>query len=104
EAINAASGQLPKNLPSQPTLRKVNPADAPIFIAAVQSDDAPLTTVDDYAENVLSQQLSQIKGVSQVAIGGQQKPAIRIDVDPAELASMGMTLEDVRQTLVSATV
>lgn len=104
EAINAASGQLPKNLPSQPTLRKVNPADAPIFIAAVQSDDAPLTTVDDYAENVLSQQLSQIKGVSQVAIGGQQKPAIRIDVDPAKLASMGMTLEDVRQTLVSATV
>ena len=56
EAINAATGQLPKNLPSQPTLRKVNPADAPIFIIAVQCDDAPLTTVDDYAENILSQQ------------------------------------------------
>jgi hydrophobe/amphiphile efflux-1 (HAE1) family protein len=104
EAINAATGQLPKNLPSQPTLRKVNPADAPIFIAAVQSDDAPLTTVDDYAENILSQQLSQISGVSQVAIGGQQKPAIRIDVDPAKLAAMGMTLEDVRNTLTQATV
>jgi hydrophobe/amphiphile efflux-1 (HAE1) family protein len=104
EAINAAQGQLPKNLPSQPTLRKVNPADSPIFIASVQSDDVPLTTVDDYAENVLSQQLSQISGVSQVVVGGQQKPAIRIDVDPAKLASMGMTMEDVRGTLTNATV
>jgi hydrophobe/amphiphile efflux-1 (HAE1) family protein len=104
EAINAAQGQLPKNLPSQPTLRKVNPADSPIFIAAVQSDDVPLTTVDDYAENILSQQLSQITGVSQVSVGGQQKPAIRIDVDPAKLANMGMTLEDVRNTLTNATV
>jgi hydrophobe/amphiphile efflux-1 (HAE1) family protein len=104
EAINAAQGQLPKNLPSQPTLRKVNPADSPIFIAAVQSDDVPLTTVDDYAENILSQQLSQISGVSQVLIGGQQKPAIRINVDPAKLAAMGMTLEDVRNTLTNATV
>ncbi len=104
EAINAAQGQLPKNLPSQPTLRKVNPADSPIFIASVQSDDVPLTEVDDYAENVLSQQLSQISGVSQVAVGGQQKPAIRVDVDPGKLASMGMTLEDVRNTLTNATV
>jgi hydrophobe/amphiphile efflux-1 (HAE1) family protein len=104
EAINAAQGQLPKNLPSQPTLRKVNPADSPIFIASVQSDDVPLTTVDDYAENVLSQQLSQISGVSQVVVGGQQKPAIRVDVDPGKLASMGMTLEDVRNTLTNATV
>jgi hydrophobe/amphiphile efflux-1 (HAE1) family protein len=104
EAINAAQGQLPKNLPSQPTLRKVNPADSPIFIAAVQSDDTPLTTVDDYAENILSQQLSQISGVSQVSVGGQQKPAIRIDVDPAKLAAMGMTMEDVRNTLTQVTV
>jgi hydrophobe/amphiphile efflux-1 (HAE1) family protein len=104
EAINAAQGQLPKNLPSQPTLRKVNPADSPIFIAAVQSDDVPMTTVDDYAENVLSQQLSQISGVSQVIVGGQQKPAIRIDVDPGKLANMGLTLEDVRNTLTNATV
>ena len=104
EAINAAQGQLPKNLPSQPTLRKVNPADSPIFIASVQSDEVPLTTVDDYAENVLSQQLSQITGVSQVSVGGQQKPAIRIDVDPAKLASMGMTMEDVRGVLATATV
>ena len=104
EAINAAQGQLPKNLPSQPTFRKVNPADSPIFLASVWSDDLPLTTVDDYAENVLSQQLSQITGVSQVAVGGQQKPAIRVQIDPARLASMGMTMEDVRQVLTNATV
>ncbi len=104
EAINAAQGQLPKNLPSQPTFRKVNPADSPIFLASVWSDDLPLTTVDDYAENVLSQQLSQITGVSQVLVGGQQKPAIRVQIDPARLAAMGMTMEDVRQVLTDATV
>ncbi len=104
EAINGAQGQLPKNLPSQPTFRKVNPADSPIFLLSVWSDDLPLTTVDDYAENVLSQQLSQLSGVSQVAVGGQQKPAIRVQIDPARLAAMGMTLEDVRQVLTNATV
>ncbi len=104
EAINGAQGQLPKNLPSQPTFRKVNPADSPIFLLSVWSDDLPLTTVDDYAENVLSQQLSQINGISQVSIGGQQKPAIRVQVDPARLAAMGMTMEDVRQVLTDATV
>ena len=96
EAINAAQGQLPKNLPSQPTFRKINPADAPILILAVQSDALPLTAVDDYAENILAQQLSKIPGVAQVLVGGQQKPAIRVQIDPAKLASMGLTLEDVR--------
>jgi hydrophobe/amphiphile efflux-1 (HAE1) family protein len=104
EAINGAQGQLPKNIPSQPTFRKVNPADSPIFLISVWSDDLPITTVDDYAENVLSQQLSQISGVSQVAIGGQQKPAIRVQIDPARLAAMGMTLEDVRGVINNATV
>ena len=104
EAINAAQGQLPKNLPSQPTLRKINPADAPIFILAVQSDALPLTAVDDYAENILAQHLSKISGVSQVLIGGQQKPAIRVQIDPAKLATMGLTLEDVRTVLTNATV
>jgi hydrophobe/amphiphile efflux-1 (HAE1) family protein len=104
EAINSAQGQLPKNLPSQPTFRKVNPADSPIFLISVWSNDLPITTVDDYAENVLSQQLSQITGVSQVLVGGQQKPAIRVQLDPARLAAMGMTLEDVRTTLSNATV
>jgi hydrophobe/amphiphile efflux-1 (HAE1) family protein len=104
EAINAAQGQLPKNLPSQPTFRKVNPADSPIFLISVWSDELPLTTVDDYAENVLSQQLSQISGVSQVLVGGQQKPAIRVQIDPARIANMGLTLEDVRTVLSDATV
>ncbi|MEJ0018259.1 MAG: multidrug efflux RND transporter permease subunit [Acetobacteraceae bacterium] len=103
-AINAAAGQLPKNLPNQPTVRKVNPADAPIFVLAVQSDSLPLTVVDDYAENILAQHLSKVSGVSQVLVGGQQKPAIRVQVDPAKLAYMGLTLEDVRTALTNATV
>ena len=103
-AIQAAGGQLPKNLPSPPTYRKVNPADSPILILAMQSDAMPLITVDDYADNILSQQISQIAGVSQVLIGGEQKRAVRVQVDPARLASMGLTLADVRLMLVSATV
>ena len=104
EAINAAQGQLPKDLPSQPTIRKINPADSPIMILAVQSTEVPLTTVDDYAENILAQRLSQLSGISQVLVGGQQKPAIRVQIDPAKLASMGLTLEDVRGALSEATV
>ena len=103
-AINAASGQLPRNLPSPPDYWKVNPSDAPILILAATSDTLPMTTVNDYADNVLSQQLSQITGVSEVFIGGQQKPAVRVQVDPARLAAMGLTLEDVRNMLVNATV
>jgi len=102
-AINAAGGQLPKNLPSPPTYRKVNPADSPILILALTSDALPLTQVDDYAENVLAQHISQISGVAQVTIGGQQKPAVRIQLDPAKVASLGLSLEDVRAVLVNAT-
>ena len=91
-------------MPRPPTLPEVNPSDAPIMILAAQSDALPLTEADDYAENILSQQISQIAGVAQVLIGGQQKPAIRVEVDPDKLASMGMTLEDVRNLLVNATV
>jgi hydrophobe/amphiphile efflux-1 (HAE1) family protein len=102
-AINAASGQLPKNLPSPPTYRKINPADAPILVLALTSDLVPLTEVDDYAENVLVEHLSQISGVAQVNIGGQQKPAVRIQVDPVKLASLGLSLEDLRGVIVNAT-
>ncbi len=101
-AITAALGQLPKDIPSPPTYRKINPSDAPIMILAVQSDQLPLIRVDDYADNILAQQISQIKGVGQVFIGGEQKRAIRIQVDPARLAAMGLTLEDVRAGLVNA--
>ncbi len=103
-AINAASGQLPKNLPNAPTYRKTNPSDAPILIISMTSDARPLIGVDDYADSVISQQISQIKGVGQVIIGGEQKRSVRIQVDPAKLAAMGMTLEDVRQMLVNASV
>ena len=103
-AIQAASGQLPKIMPGPPTYRKVNPSDAPIMILAAQSDAMPLIETDDYSENVLSQQISQISGVAQVLIGGQQKRAVRIEAEPDKLAAMGMTLEDVRNLLVNATV
>ncbi|MBV9776878.1 MAG: efflux RND transporter permease subunit, partial [Acetobacteraceae bacterium] len=102
--INAASGQLPKNLPAAPNYWKVNPSDSPILILSVQSDAVPLIEADDYADNILSQQISQISGVSQVYIGGEQKRAIRVQVDPAKLAAMGLTLEDVRPALVNASV
>ena len=102
-AITAAGRQLPKTLSAPPSYRKTNPADAPIMIIAARSDTLPLTTVDDYADNVLAQQISQISGVAQVVIGGEQKPAVRVQVDPAKLASTGMTLEDVRGVLGNAT-
>ena len=103
-AINAAAGQLPSNLPSPPTYRKVNPADLPILVIAVSSRSLPLTVVDDYADNILVQQLSQIPGVGLVSIGGQQKPAVRIQVDPAKVASLGLGLEDIRAQIANATV
>ena len=103
-AINAASGQLPKNLPSPPTYRKVNPADSPILLLGATSDTLPLTEVDDYVETRLAQQISQISGVAQVLIGGQQKPAIRLQLDPAKLVAKGLSLEDIRTPLSISTV
>ncbi|WP_448032825.1 multidrug efflux RND transporter permease subunit [Bradyrhizobium liaoningense] len=103
-AINAAGGQLPKNLPSPPTYRKVNPADAPILILSATSDTLPLTTVSDSVDAQLAQQISQISGVAQVFIGGQQKPAIRVQIDPAKLVAKGLSLEDVRSQIAITTV
>ena len=103
-AINAAGGQLPKDLPSPPTYRKVNPADSPILLLAATSETMPLTDVDDNVETKLAQQISQVPGVAQVTIGGQQKPAIRIQLDPAKLVAKGSSLEDVRTPLSVATV
>jgi hydrophobe/amphiphile efflux-1 (HAE1) family protein len=102
-AINAAGGQLPTNLPSPPTYRKVNPADSPILVLTASSDALPLTQVDDYAENILAQHISQIAGVGLVTVGGQQKPSVRIQVDPAKLASLGLSLEDLRTVLMTVT-
>jgi hydrophobe/amphiphile efflux-1 (HAE1) family protein len=103
-AINAAGGQLPKNLPSPPTYRKVNPADSPILLLSATSDTLPLTTVSDAVDAQLAQQISQISGVAQVIIGGQQKPSVRVQVDPAKLVAKGLSMEDVRSQITIATV
>jgi hydrophobe/amphiphile efflux-1 (HAE1) family protein len=103
-AINAASPYLPLGIPYPPTIRKVNPADTPILVLGLTSDTLPLTTVDAYAESILVPKISQISGVGQVGIGGQQKPAIRVQVDPQALANRGISLEDVRNVLGQANV
>jgi hydrophobe/amphiphile efflux-1 (HAE1) family protein len=98
-AINAASPYLPAGIPYPPTIRKVNPADTPILVLAVTSDTLPLTTVDAYADNILLQKISQISGVGLVGIAGEQKAAIRIQLDPQALAARGLSLEDVRSVI-----
>jgi hydrophobe/amphiphile efflux-1 (HAE1) family protein len=103
-AINAASPYLPPNIPYPPTIRKVNPAQTPIMLIALTSDSLPMTTVDAYAENILLPKISQIPGVGLVGIGGQQKPAIRIQVNPQALAARGLSLEDVRTVIAAANV
>src|SRR5439155_1457080 len=95
---------LPKNLPSPPTYRKVNPADSPILLLSATSDTLPLTTVSDAVDAQLAQQISQISGVAHVIIGGQLKPAIRIQIDPAKLVAKGLSLEDVRSQIAITTV
>jgi hydrophobe/amphiphile efflux-1 (HAE1) family protein len=103
-AISAAAGQLPKNLPTPPTYRKVNPAESAILILAVHSDVLSLPSVDDFAETVIAQQISQLPGIAQVNIGGQKKPAVRVQVDPARLAVTGLQLEDVANLISIASV
>jgi HAE1 family hydrophobic/amphiphilic exporter-1 len=103
-AINASSGQLPANLPNPPTFRKTNPADAPIMLITVQSQTLPLIQVNDYSDNILAQQISQISGVGQVRIGGAQKPAVRIQIDPTKIAALGLSLEDIRSVIGTISV
>ena len=103
-AINAAGGVLPKDLPTPPTYRKVNPAEFPVLIYAVHSDAVPVYRLDDYASVALAQRLSQLKGVGQVYIFGQKPYAARVQVNPAALAARKIGLEDVRNALASATV
>jgi HAE1 family hydrophobic/amphiphilic exporter-1 len=103
-AINAASPYLPTNIPYPPTIRKVNPAENPVLLLALTSDTLPLTTVDAYAENILLPKIAQISGVGLVGIGGQVKPAIRVQVNPQALAARGIGLEDVRSVIAQANV
>ncbi len=102
-AITAAAASLPTNLTQPPIYRKTNPADTPVLILALTSDTLPLTTVDDYGENILLQRLSQVNGVGLVTIGGQQQPAMRVEMDPVKLANIGLTISDARQAILQAT-
>ena len=104
QAINAAAGVLPQGMPTPPTYRKVNPADFPILIYAIHSDAVPPYKIDDYANNVIADQLSTQPGVGQVSVFGSMPYAARVQIDPASLAAKGIGLEDVRNALIAATV
>ncbi len=98
-AINAAAADLPLNLPAPPTYRKINPADAPIMVMAMISETLPTTEVFEFADSIIGQRLSQVEGVSQALIGGADKSAVRVQMNPSALAASGFSLEDVRSLL-----
>jgi HAE1 family hydrophobic/amphiphilic exporter-1 len=103
-AISAAQRQLPQDMPTPPTYRKVNPADAPILFLTMQSSTLPLSTVDDYAETELAQRLSMVDGVAQVSVYGSQKYAVRIAVDPDRLAATGIGVDKMVDAIAAANV
>ena len=103
-AINASVADLPINLPNPPTSRKVNPGDAPIMILAMTSASLNPADVYETADEIVAQKLSQVEGVSQVFVGGSEKSAVRVQVNPAALASSGLSLEDVRTLLQQVNV
>jgi hydrophobe/amphiphile efflux-1 (HAE1) family protein len=103
-AISAAAGLLPKNLPNPPTFEKINPADALLMSIAVTSDDLPISKVDEYAQTYLAPKISRIPGVGLVDFHGEQKAAVRVQIDPTAVAALGLSLEEVRSALASATV
>ncbi|WP_433971064.1 multidrug efflux RND transporter permease subunit [Tunturiibacter lichenicola] len=103
-AINAAFSYLPKDLPNPPVYSKVNPADAPIMTLALTSDTLPLAKVEDLADTVIAQKISQLSGVGLVSINGGQKPAVRIQANPTALANYGLSLEDIRAAVGTTNV
>src|SRR6266581_3432353 len=103
-AINSSGTYLPTDLPNPPIYSKVNPADAPILTLALTSSTLPLSKVEDLADSALAQKISQVTGVGLVSISGGQKPAVRVQANPAALASYGLSLEDVRTALGAANV
>ncbi|WP_158941702.1 multidrug efflux RND transporter permease subunit [Granulicella sp. S190] len=103
-AINAAFSYLPKDLPNPPVYSKVNPADAPIMTLALTSDTLPLSKVEDLADTVIAQKISQLSGVGLVSINGGQKPAVRIQANPTALANYGLSLEDIRAAIGTTNV
>jgi multidrug efflux pump len=103
-AINAASSLLPATLPVPPIYSKSNPADTPILTLSVSSETMPLDQVDDFADSILAQKISQVSGVGLVTLNGGQKPAVRVQVDPVALAGSNMSLEDVRLAVAAQNV
>ncbi len=103
-AINAATSFLPTDLPNPPIYSKVNPADAPIMTLALTSNSLPLDKIEDAADTNLAQKISQVMGVGMVSIAGGQKPSVRIQANPAELAAYNLSLEDLRTALAAANV
>jgi multidrug efflux pump len=101
-AINAARSQLPADLPGQPTYRKVNPADAPIMLLVLTSENIPPAEIYDAADSILAQKLAQVEGVGQVFTWGSARPAVRVEVNPNQLNSYGISLETVRKSLQAA--
>ena len=103
-AIAQAARQLPPNMPSPPTYRKVNPADFPIIFLAMSSDTLPLSDVDNYAENILAEEISTVNGVAEVNVFGSQPYAVRIQVDPNKLAAYGLGIDQVEQAVEQGNV
>src|SRR5438034_1159711 len=102
-AMNAANGVLPR-MPNPPTYSKVNPADTPILTLQINSDTLPLEKVNDLADTVIAQKLSEVTGVGLVTIEGNQKPAIRVRINPPAVTAQGLSLEDVRSALMQNNV
>src|ERR1039458_6842258 len=103
-AIARAARQLPPNMPTPPTYQKVNPADSPIIFLSMSSPTLPMSDVDNYAENLLAEQISQINGVAQVGVFGAQPYAVRIQVDPNKLAAYGLGIDQVEQAVEAGNV
>ncbi|HTQ50333.1 MAG TPA: efflux RND transporter permease subunit [Candidatus Acidoferrales bacterium] len=103
-AIAKAARQLPPNMPTPPTYSKVNPADAPVLYLAMSSTTLPLSAVDNYAENLLAEQISMVDGVAQVSVYGSQQYAVRIQVDPNRLAAYGLGIDQVEQAVAAGNV
>ena len=100
-ALNAALTDLPSDLPTLPTFRKANPAAAPVLILALTSNTIPPSAIYDAADTVIAQRISQVNGVAEVTVSGAEQPAVRVRVNPALLASMGVALDDVRAAIAA---
>ncbi len=103
-AIAAAARQLPPNMPSPPSYNKVNPADTPVLYLAITSDNMPLYQLDEYAETMMALRISAVEGVAQVQVYGTQKYAVRIQIDPKELSSRGIGLDELRSAIAASNV